>query len=216
MSGVVIGAMAASLCFAAVRASNTSVLAMDRILSAAVQPLGVTVPAAPPGTPLPDVYTAFGKNVSPAVQWDGAPPGVRSYVVVMEDTDTTSGAPTLHWVAYNIPGDAKGLNKDVHTRGAPKAPLGMMQGINYAGGVGYIGPHPADGDPPHHYHFEVFALDRVLNLKPKISLDTLIEAMNERVMAEGEAIATFAAPPPEKPKTPKAASETPPSRPPAG
>ena len=185
----------------AVRAGDISVLAMDRILSPAVQPMTVTLPAVPPGEPLPDVNTAFGKNVSPAVAWADAPPGVRSYVLIVEDSDGHGEAPVLHWLAYNIPGTTTALSKDVRNRAEPKAPLGMMQGINYAGGVGYVGPKPPQGDPPHHYHFEVFALDRVLNLKPKQSLEKLIAAMNDRVMAEGEAVATFAAPPPPTPKS---------------
>jgi Raf kinase inhibitor-like YbhB/YbcL family protein len=214
-AGVALGALAcvlaASEVLAAVRASDTSVLAMDRILSPAVQPLTVTLPSIAPGEPIPSLYTAFGKNISPAIAWDDAPPGVRSYVVIMEDSDSHGAGPTLHWLAYNIPPTAKGLSKDMHNRGDPKSPLGTLQGMNYAGGVGYIGPHPPQGDPPHHYHFEVFALSRVLNLRPKQSLDKVITAMNESVMAEGEVVATFAAPPPEPPEQPKATPATPPA-----
>ncbi len=140
----------------------------------------------------------------------GAPPGVRSYVLIVEDLDGHGDAPVLHWLAYNIPGTTTALSKDVRNREALKSPLGMLQGINHAGGVGYIGPKPAQGDPPHHYHFEVFALSRVLNLKPKQSLEKVIAAMNDAVMAEGEAVATFAAPPPEPPEPP------PPAKSPAG
>jgi Raf kinase inhibitor-like YbhB/YbcL family protein len=180
---------------AAVRAGDISVLALDRVLSPAIQPMTVSLPAIASGEPIPDVNTAFGKNVSPAIAWSDAPPGVRSYVLIVEDSDGHGETPVLHWLAYNIPGKVTALNKDVRNRGAPKTPLGMMQGINHAGGVGYIGPHPPQGDPPHHYHFEVFALDRMLNLKPQQSLEKVIAAMNEGVMAEGEAVATFAAPP---------------------
>jgi Raf kinase inhibitor-like YbhB/YbcL family protein len=157
--------------------------------------LYVTLPAIPSGQPIPDVNTAFGKNVSPAVAWNGAPPGVRSYVLIVEDSDGHGPTPVLHWLAYNIPGTVTALSKDVRNREAPKSPLGMLQGINYAGGVGYIGPNPPRSDPPHHYHFEVFALSRMLNLKPKQSLEKVIAAMNDGVMAEGEAVAVFAAPP---------------------
>jgi hypothetical protein len=37
-----------------------------------------------------------------------------------------------------------------------------------------------------------------LKVKPKASLEQVITAMNERVLAEGEVVGTFAAPPPEK------------------
>ena len=75
--------------------------------------------------------------------------------------------------------------------------------MNYAGGVGYIGPKPPEGDRPHHYHIQVFALDRPLALKARADLNQLVAAMDNRVMAEGEAVATFAAPPPVTPSKPQ-------------
>jgi len=195
--------LAAGSANARVQASNTSVLAMDRILSAAIQPLYVTSPAAQPGAPIPDVYTGFGKDISPLVSWDGAPPDVLAYVVIMQDADAPGGRPAVQWLVYNIPGSAKGLPRNVRNRDEPKAPLGALQGMNDAGGVGYIGPKPPEGDKPHHYHIQVFALDRPLKLKPKADLDHLIAAMNERVMAEGEVVGVYAAPAP----APKPAGE---------
>jgi Raf kinase inhibitor-like YbhB/YbcL family protein len=169
---------------------------MDRVISPAVQPLYVTSPAAQQGRPIPDVYTAFGKDTSPPIEWDGAPPNTQAYVVIMEDPDARGAAPKVHWVAYNIPGKLKGLNHNIRNSGELKNPMGMRQGANAFGGIGYIGPRPPVGDPPHHFHFEVFALDRPLDVKPGASIDKVIEAMNERVIAEGEAVGTFAAPSP--------------------
>ncbi len=192
------GVIATSPAMARVRAADTSALAMDRILSPAIQPLYVTSPAFGSGQTIPDLFTAFGKNVSPPVSWDGAPPGTQAYAVIMEDPDGHGPGPTLHWLAYNIPATAKGLVKDIRNRAEPKSPAGITQGINAEGGIGYVGPHPPVGDPPHHYHIQVFALDQVLKVKPKASLEQVIAAMNERVLAEGEVVGTFAAPPPEK------------------
>jgi Raf kinase inhibitor-like YbhB/YbcL family protein len=179
---------------ARVRADNSG-LALDRVLSPAVQPLVATSPAAEPGQTIPAAYTALGKNVSPPVAWESGPPGTASYVVIMEDADGPGSTPVLHWMAYNIPATVNGLGKNVHNRATPKGSTGMMQGINYAGGVGYVGPKVLPGDPPHHYHIEVFALDRMLNIGPGASLDKLIAAMNQRVLAEGEVIGTFAVEP---------------------
>jgi len=179
---------------ARVRASDVTTLAMDRVISPAVQPLTVTSPAAEEGQPIPEVYTAYGKNTSPPIAWDGAPPNTKSYVLIMEDPDAKGVTPRLHWLAYNIPGAAKGLNRSIRNGGELKSPLGMRQGVNAFGGLGYIGPHPPKGDPPHHFHFEVFALDRPLAVKPGAGVETVIAAMTERVLAEGEAVGVFAAP----------------------
>ena len=193
--GASVAILTASPAAARVKAADVTVLAKDRILSPAVQPLYVTSPAAVAGQPIPDVYTAFGKNTSPPISWDGAPPNTLAYVVIMEDSDAGSPTPKLHWVAYNIPGAAKGLSHAIRNAAEPKVFSGMRQGVNDFGGMGYIGPHPDVGDPPHHYHFEVFALDRPLSIKGGLSLNKVIAAMNERVIAEGEVVGTFAAPP---------------------
>ena len=46
----------------------------------------------------------------------------------------------------------------------------------------------------HHYHFEVFALDRTLALAGGADRDALLAAMRGHVLARGELIGTFAAP----------------------
>lgn len=198
-----VGLAATTLCagtaIAKVKASDTTVLAVDRILSPAIQPMYVSSPAVQAGQPIPEIYTGFGKDISPMVSWDGAPPEAAAYVLIMEDADAPGGEPAVHWLIYNIPGAAKGLPRNVRNRGEPKSPPGSMQGINYAGGVGYIGPKPPAGDKPHHYHIQVFALNRPLDVKPKADLDQVIAAMNDRVLAEGDVVGTFAAPTPGQP-----------------
>jgi len=196
LSALIIAALAGGAALASVRASDTSVIALDRVLSPAIQPLTVTSAAAEPGKPVPQIYTAFGKNISPEVSWDGAPPGTKSFVLIVEDTDSHSDRPTVHWLAYNIPGAFKGIGRGVRNRPEPKEATGMMQGVNYAGGVGYLGPRPPAGDAPHHYHIQVFALRQRLRLHPGANIDKVIAAMNDNVLADGEVVATFAAPGP--------------------
>jgi Raf kinase inhibitor-like YbhB/YbcL family protein len=193
--GLSLSLIAGHAALARVEAGDTTALAMDRILSPSVQPLYVTLPSVQQGQEIPALYTNAGKDVSPPVTWDSPPPGVVSYVVIMQDADAQANGPALHWLAYNIPATAEGLNKNVRNRPEAKSPAGMLQGVNYLGGVGYVGPQAHAGDPPHHYHLQVFALDRTLKLGPGASLDKVIAAMNQRVLAEGEVVATYSAPP---------------------
>jgi Raf kinase inhibitor-like YbhB/YbcL family protein len=179
---------------ARLRVGGPTALATDRILSPAVQPLIVASPVADPLKPMSIVFTGFGKNISPAVSWEGAPPQTKSFVVVMEDPDSHGSRPALHWLVYNIPGTQMSLGRNLKTEAEVKARGGVLQGKNYAGGIGYLGPYPPEGDPPHHYHIEVFALARPLKLKGGATLDQALDAMNEAVLAEGEVVATFAAP----------------------
>ena len=65
-------------------------------------------------------------------------------------------------------------------------------GTNGSGTIGWYGPHPPQGDPPHHYHFEVFALDRMLPVPPGATRDAVEAAMAGHVVAKGEFVATYA------------------------
>ena len=208
IGGLAILAAASGVAEARVRANDRSALAMDRVISPTLSSLTVTSPAAEEGKPMPDLYTAFGKDVSPPISWSDAPPGTLAYAVVMQDADAAD-YPATHWLIYNIPATDKGLRRDVRNQPLIKA-TGVTQGLNYAGGVGYIGPHPAVGEKPHHYHLQVFALDRLIKVKPKADLTQVLAGMEGRVLAEGEVVAVYAAPTPDAPKPaapPKAGDE---------
>lgn len=167
-------------------------LAMNRSETKAAAKLQVTSPDLRAGRPMPRRHSAYGEDVSPAIEWSGAPEGTQSFVVLMEDPDAKRQKPFVHWVAYDIPAESDSLPMAIP--GAPRleAPVaGMLQGKNGRGTVGYFGPRPPVGDPPHHYHFQVFALDRTLGLEPGASREEVVRAMAGRVLARGELVATY-------------------------
>ena len=97
-----------------------------------------------------------GDNISPALNWTGAPAGTKSFAVTAYDPDAPTGSGWWHWVMYNIPASATGLAAGAgNGRGAPS---GSTEGLTDFGSKGYGGPCPPAGDKPHHYHFTVFAL----------------------------------------------------------
>jgi len=170
-------------------------LAEDRVISRAVGSLQVTSSAVNAENDLPLVYTGYGKSTSFPISWSPVP-DAKSYAVVVEELDPVQRRVITYWVAYNIPGDVAGLGHAIHTKAEILGAKGLMQGKNSMGGVGYIGPHPPEGDPVHHYHVEVFALSRMLPLKGGVVLDQLIQVMNERVLAEGDLVVNFTPPRP--------------------
>lgn len=172
------------------------VLAQDRVLARAIETLQVSSPAFAPGGAIPLVNSGYGKSTSFPLSWTPGPKGTKAYAVIVEDPESHLPQPTLHWLAYNIPAEVTSLGKNVHTRGEITGPKGFLQGMNSKGGVGYVGPHPAVGDPPHHYHVQVFALSRLLPLGGGANLTQVVSAMNDHVLAEGELIGTFQAPTP--------------------
>lgn len=172
------------------------VLAQDRVVSRAIGSLTVSSSAFDPGGAIPLANSGYGRSTSFPVSWSRGPKGAKAYALIMEDPDSHLPEPTLHWLAYNIPAETLSLGRSVKNRTSVGGARGFLQGLNSKGGIGYVGPHPAVGDPPHHYHIQVFALSRPLPLPPGATLDEVVQAMSDRVLAEGELIGTFQAPDP--------------------
>ena len=62
----------------------------------------------------------------------------------------------------------------------------MMQGRNSRNSIGYMGPRPPVGDPPHRYSFQLLALDAVLDLPIGADRDQVLAAAKGHVIAKGE------------------------------
>ena len=129
--------------------------------------------------------SAYGANRSLPVTWTSAP-DARSYALVIEDPDAPGPSPFVHWLMWNIPPTVTQLGEDV----AP--PAGAAQGRNGEGSIGYYGPHPPSGT--HHYHVQIFALDRTLALSAGADRDSLAEALRGHVIAAGEIVGLSSAP----------------------
>lgn len=149
--------------------------------------LGVTSSAFPAGGTIPEENTAYGAGRSPELQWSGVEG--KSYAVVMHDPDAPSGDFT-HWVVYNLPEGTTQLPPDLPTVDELADLGGASQGQNDHGGVGYFGPRPPAG-PPHHYLFEVYALDAPLDVAPGASRAQVEQAMSGRVRAKGVLIGLY-------------------------
>jgi Raf kinase inhibitor-like YbhB/YbcL family protein len=140
--------------------------------------------------PLPPRFSAYHDDTSPPLSWDPVP-NAKSYVLIMEDPDAASVKPFVHWVAYNIPSTEKALPEGLPTDPRLLKPTGMLQGKNSRGSIGYFGPRPPVGDPPHHYHFQLLALDTPLDLKPGATRDEVLEAAKGHVIGSGEIVGTY-------------------------
>jgi Raf kinase inhibitor-like YbhB/YbcL family protein len=110
------------------------------------------------GGMIPARYTQAGGEMSPPLSWSGAPDGVVSYVLIVHDTDAAIGNGTddiLHWMLWNIPATATSIRE--RAPALAQLPDGTRQ-IS-ATGPYYRGPGALSMGPPHHYVFELFALD---------------------------------------------------------
>jgi Raf kinase inhibitor-like YbhB/YbcL family protein len=103
------------------------------------------------GAAIPRRFTCDGENLSPPLQWSGAPEGTRSFVLLCDDPDAPAGT-WYHWAAYDIPPTVTELAVDAAQNAK------MKQAVNDFRKVGYGGPCPPHGHGPHHYHFRLLAL----------------------------------------------------------
>jgi Raf kinase inhibitor-like YbhB/YbcL family protein len=106
---------------------------------------------------------APGEGTSPALTWTNAPANTQSFVLHMHDLEVARNGTTddqVHWLVWNIPATATGL-----AEGQPKGeklPDGSLQ--TSATGHVYRGPGAPANGPPHHYTFEIYALDTKLDV----------------------------------------------------
>lgn len=167
-------------------------LAKDRPEAAAAG--GATIQVSSPsfgrGDALPPKHSEYVDGVSPQLTWS-AVANAKSYVLLAEDPDAKPITPFVHWVAWNIPGNVTTLPEGLQEQDRLTEPAGLMQGATSRGSVGYYGPRPPVGDPPHHYHFQVLALDTLLTLPLGASRDEVLAAAKGHVIAKGEAMGTY-------------------------
>jgi Raf kinase inhibitor-like YbhB/YbcL family protein len=140
---------------------------------------------------IPSKYSADERAISPPLSWSTTPVGTKSLALVVEDPDAPTPNPFVHWLLYNVPADLRGLPEDVGHEEVLVAIHGAMQGRNSTLKIGWTGMAPPKGDTPHHYHFQLFALDRILDLKPGAGRTGLFEAMAEHVIARGDLVGTY-------------------------
>lgn len=154
----------------------------------------VSSPAIANGGMIDVKYTDYGKGISPPLKWSALPPKTRSVVLMMEDPDAIAPLPFVHWTAINLSPELRGLPENVRKAFAPLEGQAARQGTNSKSERGYFGPRPPAGDPPHHYHFQLFALDSKLELPDGFNRQALLKAMQGHVLAKGELVGTFQAP----------------------
>jgi Raf kinase inhibitor-like YbhB/YbcL family protein len=136
---------------------------------------------------IPKKFTCDGDDVSPALQWGGAPAGTQSLCLVMDDPDAPAGT-WVHWVLYDLPPTTAGLPENVPKE--RELASGGRQGRNDFGRIGYGGPCPPPGRP-HRYFLRFYALDTKTNLKPGASRAELDRAMKGHILAHAELMGRY-------------------------
>jgi len=165
-------------------ASGGKAIASSRLTANAT--LTVDSPDINEGQPIPDRFSDYAGGATPTLHWSAPPAGTKSVAVLVEDPDAPSPEPYVHWLLYGLPATA--------TQVGATLPPGAYLGTNSAGQAAYMGPRPPQGDPPHHYHFQVFTLDIASPLAAGADRNAFAGAAIGHVLAKGELVATYQKP----------------------
>jgi Raf kinase inhibitor-like YbhB/YbcL family protein len=184
------------LIVAAVVLSAGVAFAQQQAKPPAPQPqLKLSTPAFPDGGRIKVPYACensqnFSRHSLP-LEWTGAPEGTASFAIIMHDTDVhprKAADDVLHWMIWNIPGTAAKLAENLGA--VPELADGSRQSKNITNQVGYMGPCAPAGKP-HHYVFELYALDQKLDVAPEGTRADVLKAMDGHILASGVYVGLF-------------------------
>jgi hypothetical protein len=143
-----------------------------------IRTLNVTSEAFAPYTSIPKKYTCDGENVNPPLTIGNIPKETKSLALIVDDPDAPIRT-WVHWIVWNIPPSKKIKEKCIPG----------IEGINDFRQHHYGAPCPPSGT--HHYHFKVYALNDMLDLKKDLTRHELEKAMSPHIIAFGELVGLY-------------------------
>ena len=126
---------------------------------------------------IPDRYTCRGEGAKPPLRWGAVPRQTRELVLLVTDPDAPGGR-FVHWSAFGLP------------PGARVVPVRVREGANSAGKDGWTPPCPPEGDQPHRYVFDLYALKAPSGLRRGASAGEVTAAVRGAI-ARGEIVGRF-------------------------
>ncbi|MBF0618573.1 MAG: YbhB/YbcL family Raf kinase inhibitor-like protein [Candidatus Omnitrophica bacterium] len=130
---------------------------------------------------IPDRYTCRGADMSPALAMKNAPAGAAAFVLTVHDPEGSVG-PWVHWLVYNIPQSGTEIKENSNPG---------TEALNDFGNFYYSGPCLMD-ERKHRFIFTMYALNEPLdNVTEGATMDTLLKAMNGRIMAKAEFVGVY-------------------------
>lgn len=136
-------------------------------------------------------HTCDSDDISPTLSWSGAPADAVELAIVMLDDDavTTGDGGFIHWVVA-------GIDPSITEVFEGQLPPGAIQGSNgfstaQSPQVGYAGPCPPVGEPPHTYRIEIHALDQQIELGDAANGADLLAAIDFASIERAVVLGTY-------------------------
>lgn len=173
------------------RRAGEHTLAWARPELQAPESFSLTSPAFQHGTAIPERHRGHlrGPNISPALAWTTPPEGTAELALIVQDPDVPIGKPATHGLAVGIDPALAGIPEDGLAH--PSTIAGVRHGTGALGRRGYAGPLPLRSHGPHSYVFQLFALDRRLELAESFALDETLAAIAGHVIARARLDGTY-------------------------
>jgi Raf kinase inhibitor-like YbhB/YbcL family protein len=151
------------------------------------------------GKQLPAKFTCTAGNdaISPGLQWVQPPRGTMSFALIVHDMEPRPRKGVddiLHWMVWNMPAIASELPAGVSpaTGDLPDGSHQTNGNAGQGGNFGYRPPCPPQDVPvAHHYAFELFALDQMMELPDKATRADLMKAMDGHIAGHASLVAPF-------------------------
>jgi Raf kinase inhibitor-like YbhB/YbcL family protein len=135
--------------------------------------------------------------ISPGLKWTDAPRGTESFALIVHDMEPRprkGNDDILHWMVWDMPATASQLPEGVlsNTVDLPDGSRQSNGNPGQGGILGYRPPCPPQNVPvPHHYAFEVFALDQRLNLASGATRADVMRAMDGHILGHASLVAVL-------------------------
>jgi len=147
--------------------------------------LRLIIAAFPEGGTIPALHTCEAADLSPSIEWTGAPAEAKSFALIMDDPDVPGGV-WNHWLLYNVPSSVYSIAQGFKPGHAGDS------GVNDFGRPGYKGPCPPKRGGPHRYYFKLYALNvPKIELKKGARRPDLDIALQGHVIAEARYMGRF-------------------------
>ncbi|PIZ04247.1 MAG: YbhB/YbcL family Raf kinase inhibitor-like protein [Gammaproteobacteria bacterium CG_4_10_14_0_8_um_filter_38_16] len=134
---------------------------------------------------IPQKYTCDGASISPPLKISAIPAKTVSFVLIMDDPDVPKSIRQDgiwdHWIVFNIPANTTYIAESEEPRG--------IHGVGTSGDTKYYAPCPPDSR--HHYFFNCYALDAMLDLPVGATKQQIMKAMEGHVLEKAILIGLY-------------------------